>query len=419
MYGDSHALSSDSSPISSPNPKPEEHLAASPKNPPSFLLFMESDTNSNYMSEYRQQFSSSNSGQISPGLLKYRSAPSFLLESFTNNGIHEKGTGRLSSRFCFDDENIRMNGFCANNRSSTGIGVQLPPQYPSQNVGQLGSLGVDCGGFSAVAVSSMGMEHQVQAKMGSSLLRQNSTPAGFFSNLTPQHGYGSIRSGTGGYKISDCGDNNGDLSPCSSRLKNRNIFFSGTLSRIPEVENGVPDDAKAGNGSDHDSLFGFPFGSWHDSSNFAENFSTSIKRELDDDPHKLFGNTLNREPENRSNNLSRHLSLPKTSSEMEKLLQLQDMVPCKIRAKRGCATHPRSIAERLRRTRISERMRKLQELVPNMDKQTNTADMLDLAVEYIKNLQKQYKALCENRADCKCSASQKMVLNQRSYRKEE
>ncbi|EFJ11695.1 hypothetical protein SELMODRAFT_28264, partial [Selaginella moellendorffii] len=68
---------------------------------------------------------------------------------------------------------------------------------------------------------------------------------------------------------------------------------------------------------------------------------------------------------------------------------LQDSVPCRLRAKRGCATHPRSIAERVRRTRISERMRRLQELVPNMDKQTNTSDMLDEAVEYMKFLQKQ------------------------------
>ncbi|PKI62435.1 hypothetical protein CRG98_017241 [Punica granatum] len=72
---------------------------------------------------------------------------------------------------------------------------------------------------------------------------------------------------------------------------------------------------------------------------------------------------------------------------MEKLLE--DSVSFRVRAKRGCATHPRSIAERVRRTRISDRIRKLQELVPNMDKQTNTADMLDEAVEYVKFLQKQ------------------------------
>ena len=32
--------------------------------------------------------------------------------------------------------------------------------------------------------------------------------------------------------------------------------------------------------------------------------------------------------------------------DMEKLLE--ESVPCRVRAKRGCATHPRSIAERVR-----------------------------------------------------------------------
>ncbi|KAL5558421.1 hypothetical protein UlMin_034632 [Ulmus minor] len=86
--------------------------------------------------------------------------------------------------------------------------------------------------------------------------------------------------------------------------------------------------------------------------------------------------------------------------EMEKLLE--DSVPCRVRAKRGCATHPRSIAERVRRTRISDRIRKLQDLVPNMDKQTNTADMLDEAVEYVKSLQKQIQELTEHQRRCKC-----------------
>ncbi|GFP81272.1 transcription factor bhlh80 [Phtheirospermum japonicum] len=76
-----------------------------------------------------------------------------------------------------------------------------------------------------------------------------------------------------------------------------------------------------------------------------------------------------------------------TDVEMEKLLE--ESVMCKTRAKRGCATHPRSIAERVRRTRISDRIRKLQDLVPNMDKQTNTADMLEEAVAYVKFLQRQ------------------------------
>ncbi|CAN4099947.1 unnamed protein product [Withania somnifera] len=87
-------------------------------------------------------------------------------------------------------------------------------------------------------------------------------------------------------------------------------------------------------------------------------------------------------------------------AEMEKLMD--DLVPCKVRAKRGCATHPRSIAERVRRTRISDRIRKLQELVPNMDRQTNTADMLEEAVEYVKFLQRQIQELTEHQKKCTC-----------------
>ncbi|KZV40881.1 hypothetical protein F511_05126 [Dorcoceras hygrometricum] len=80
-------------------------------------------------------------------------------------------------------------------------------------------------------------------------------------------------------------------------------------------------------------------------------------------------------------------SIMSLDAEMDNLFE--DSVMCRVRAKRGCATHPRSIAERMRRTRISDRIRKLQELVPDMDKQTNTADMLEEAVAYVKFLQKQ------------------------------
>jgi hypothetical protein len=38
-------------------------------------------------------------------------------------------------------------------------------------------------------------------------------------------------------------------------------------------------------------------------------------------------------------------------------------------------------------------MKKLQGVVPNMDKQTNTSEMLDEAVEYIRSLQKKVQEL--------------------------
>jgi hypothetical protein len=37
--------------------------------------------------------------------------------------------------------------------------------------------------------------------------------------------------------------------------------------------------------------------------------------------------------------------------------------------------------------------------------QTNTSDMLDLAVDYIKELQEQVKVINESRANCTCSAT--------------
>ncbi|KAG0535276.1 hypothetical protein BDA96_04G352500 [Sorghum bicolor] len=66
------------------------------------------------------------------------------------------------------------------------------------------------------------------------------------------------------------------------------------------------------------------------------------------------------------------------------------------RAKRGQATDPHSIAERLRRERIAERMKALQELVPNANK-TDKASMLDEIIDYVKFLQLQVKVLSMSR----------------------
>ncbi|KAF3779541.1 Transcription factor [Nymphaea thermarum] len=60
----------------------------------------------------------------------------------------------------------------------------------------------------------------------------------------------------------------------------------------------------------------------------------------------------------------------------------------RVRARRGQATDPHSIAERLRRERIAERMKSLQELVPNANK-TDKASMLDEIIDYVKFLQLQ------------------------------
>ncbi|KAL1207149.1 Transcription factor LRL1 [Cardamine amara subsp. amara] len=76
----------------------------------------------------------------------------------------------------------------------------------------------------------------------------------------------------------------------------------------------------------------------------------------------------------------------------------------KIRARRGQATDPHSIAERLRRERIAERMKALQELVPNGNK-TDKASMLDEIIDYVKFLQLQVKVLSMSRLGGAASVS--------------
>ncbi|TYH69765.1 hypothetical protein ES332_D05G075600v1 [Gossypium tomentosum] len=260
-------------------------------------------------------------------------------------------------------------------------------------------------------------------KMGggnnSNLIRHSSSPAGLFSKINIENiaGYGVMRG------MGDYGSVNSSNREATFRSASRPPTPSGLMTPIAEMGNksmGPFSSENAGFGENRPNNYssGLPVTSWDDSMMISDNMP-GIKR-LREDDRSLSGldgaETKNADGGNHRPPplLAHHLSLPKSSdmSAIEKFLQYQDSVPCKIRAKRGCATHPRSIAERVRRTKISERMRKLQDLVPNMDKQTNTADMLDLAVDYIKDLQKQVKSLSDSRAKCSCAAQQQQQQRQ-------
>ncbi|CAH8385385.1 unnamed protein product [Eruca vesicaria subsp. sativa] len=330
------------------------------------------------------------------GLLRFRSAPSSVLAAFVDDNKSGLESNRLLSRFAssngpneFEDKSsVSYAATLPPPQPEPSSFLGLPPHYPRQSKGMMNTIGLD---------EFLNNHHTKPVE--SNLLRQSSSPAGMFTNLTAQNGYGSVRS-----LMNYVGEEEEDQeSPSSSNeLRRHNSLSSrppsslGMLSQIPEIV----------------SESSFHYSHWNDPASFIDNLSSSLKTEAEDDA-KLFQNG---ESGNRMQLLSHHLSLPNASSTtsdmvtVDKYMQLQDSVPCKIRAKRGCATHPRSIAERVRRTKISERMRKLQELVPNMDKQTNTADMLDLAVDYIKDLQRQYKILNENRANCKCMNKEKNLI---------
>ncbi|XP_072151198.1 transcription factor bHLH129 isoform X1 [Setaria viridis] len=230
------------------------------------------------------------------------------------------------------------------------------------------------------------------------LPRHSSSPPGFFSSpVVDNAGFPSARAGVG-----VGGDVHHATSSYHKKMKSpMNLAGQGTLSHISE--DGIPDLTNNVYGSGHSeenittnsvarSSNGFSIGTWEDSNSivFSNPASNAGIHNNDDIIASL-------------SNYELQFGATKETSGMDKYLQMQqDQVPFRVRAKRGCATHPRSIAERERRTRISEKLRKLQALVPNMDKQTSTADMLDLAVDHIRGLQSELQALKQDKEQCTC-----------------
>ncbi|KAL8143814.1 hypothetical protein V2J09_016846 [Rumex salicifolius] len=64
-----------------------------------------------------------------------------------------------------------------------------------------------------------------------------------------------------------------------------------------------------------------------------------------------------------------------------------------VRARRGQATDSHSLAERVRREKISERMKLLQDIVPGCNKVTGKALMLEEIINYVQSLQRQVEFL--------------------------
>ncbi|KAK8918449.1 Transcription factor bHLH137 [Platanthera zijinensis] len=67
-----------------------------------------------------------------------------------------------------------------------------------------------------------------------------------------------------------------------------------------------------------------------------------------------------------------------------------------VRARRGQATDSHSLAERVRREKISGRMKVLQDLVPGCEKVVGKALMLDEIINYVQSLQNQVELACAN-----------------------
>ncbi|KAL1346658.1 hypothetical protein HN51_020257 [Arachis hypogaea] len=386
--------------------------------------------------KYSQEMDSNN---INSGLLRYRSAPSSMLTSLMDN-IHDGGGGggdeealrtELEKLISSNNKSKHVNNSSehlkreeGNNNYNYSFGSQNHVIYQNnqhyhqihQGLAMASSYNNGFDGTLFGATNSMDSENNndngTQNKMGSNLIRQKSSPAGFFSNYSIDNNgtTTSSRSSSG----LQCTLNFSSRSSSCSKSRMPQIVESGNEgmesncveNRNLIIRNDDSNNNNNNNGSTKCYMPRFTGDVW-DASEFNSSkrgtnngeimFSTSNAMEAQDVD---FGY--------QKVGLTHHLSLPSSSTKiggMEKLFQIQGSAPCKIRAKRGFATHPRSIAERERRTRISARIKKLQDLFPKSDKQTSTADMLDLAVDYIKGLQKQVKILTDTRAKCNCSSN--------------
>ncbi|CAN1251382.1 Transcription factor bHLH128 [Linum perenne] len=325
------------------------------------------------------------SGLQSGGLARYCSAPGSFLTRAVDSVI-----GSVDDRHFSPAVNRYFSSGGESDFSSSQLTSESTCRVNSSSGDQLkirsGELNAIARGASSVAAAAAG----TSSSSLSSLLRQKSSPAGFLTNLVSESGFTITRGNSGNY---DSNNNGGGGYPVQG-LKSQ-LSFTGqeSLSHISEasesdaVEAGISENGRHNNNS-YAPPSGFVMDTWDHNNNNSNSITFSSPgqqannkryRSVDGDFYTCY------------NGLETQFSMPQTTLEMaavDKMLQIpEDSVPCKVRAKRGCATHPRSIAERERRTRISGRLKKLQDLVPNMDKQTSYSDMLDLAVQHIKGLQ--------------------------------
>ncbi|KAJ6428055.1 hypothetical protein OIU84_023467 [Salix udensis] len=331
--------------------------------------------------------------QMNSGLTRYQSAPSSFFSSIMDRDFCEEflnrpaspETERVFARFLASSggntENLSSQDLCEIKQDSPEAVSQINQQ--PQMMAAMNNLNCDTrlqqqqSNYSASqgfyqnqskpplpdqksgsemnyrSMNSMGMERLPSMKTNgsnnSNLVRHSSSPAGLFSdiNIEFENGYAVLRG------MGDLGSGNGDTN-YSAASRPPPLGRMGSVAEMGNKNMGENSPESGGFGEARSSNYvsGYPIGSWDDSAML----SAGSKRHFTDDDATLSGLNASEtqhdeEGGSRPPMLARHMSLPKTAAEIsviEKFLHIQDSVPCRIRAKRGFATHPRSIAERVK-----------------------------------------------------------------------
>ncbi|MQL97132.1 hypothetical protein Taro_029827 [Colocasia esculenta] len=122
----------------------------------------------------------------------------------------------------------------------------------------------------------------------------------------------------------------------------------------------------------------------------VENTDTLVEPKVESPASTVITTTANCCKESNNRDSSSSASREKKKAAPEPSLKTDYI---HVRARRGQATDSHSLAERVRREKISERMKLLQGLVPGCNKVTGKAGMLDEIINYVQSLQRQVEFL--------------------------
>ncbi|KAK4258639.1 hypothetical protein QN277_005069 [Acacia crassicarpa] len=171
----------------------------------------------------------------------------------------------------------------------------------------------------------------------------------------------------------------------SPGFESSSAISTTSMAAAEETRNGdsVSEKEKMSSASGKQSLKKRKFDKLHSSKVVAE----SEKKEK-----KMKGNGEEGESKITEQNICKE-TCGATSKGNSKVSEVQKTDYIHVRARRGQATDSHSLAERVRREKISERMKYLQDLVPGCNKITGKAGMLDEIINYVQSLQRQVEFL--------------------------
>ncbi|CAJ1933536.1 unnamed protein product [Sphenostylis stenocarpa] len=126
----------------------------------------------------------------------------------------------------------------------------------------------------------------------------------------------------------------------------------------------------------------------------SDNKDKRVKMSGEEGESRVTNQTSNKNGKSNANKNNRETSAD-SSKDNSKISEVQNQKSeyIHVRARRGQATDSHSLAERVRREKISERMKYLQDLVPGCNKIAGKAGMLDEIINYVQSLQRQVEFL--------------------------